>query len=259
MNKKENLKVAVIESCVNGTMTIKVAAKRLDFSEYYVKELKARYKKFDDSSMMHGNCGKQPKHSISADIKSKIWEIWNTPKLEECNITHFQKILAEDYGIKISYSPLYRFLKSKGAKIHRKHKKSKNHTRRLERPFSRKLLQVDGTPHRFFYGNNKEYCIHGFIDDATHQITGLYMCGNECMHGYLKITRQTSKNFGVHLALYANGSSIFFQKDNTLTLEEQLDITTASSGKNAINIFPPFLVTLTASLIALFISFSSYR
>jgi len=27
MNKKENLKVAVIESCVNGTMTIKVAAK----------------------------------------------------------------------------------------------------------------------------------------------------------------------------------------------------------------------------------------
>ena len=32
MNKKENLKVAVIESCVNGTMTIKVAAKRLGFS-----------------------------------------------------------------------------------------------------------------------------------------------------------------------------------------------------------------------------------
>ena len=72
MNDKENLKVAVIESCVNGTMTIKVAADRLKFSERYVKELKARYKKFGASSMMHGNCGKQPKHTIDANIKSKI-------------------------------------------------------------------------------------------------------------------------------------------------------------------------------------------
>ena len=72
MNRDENLKVAVIESCINGTMTVKVAANRLNFSERYVKKLKARYKKFGASSMIHGNCGKQPKHTISADIKSKI-------------------------------------------------------------------------------------------------------------------------------------------------------------------------------------------
>ena len=72
MNKDENLKAAVIESCINGTMTVKVAAERLNFSERYVKKLKARYKKYGASSMMHGNCGKQPKHTISADIKSKM-------------------------------------------------------------------------------------------------------------------------------------------------------------------------------------------
>ena len=64
--------------------------------------------------------------------------------------------------------------------------------------------------------------MHGFIDDATHQVTGLYMCENECMHGYLEVTRQTFKNFGVPLALYADGSSIFFPKDKKLTIEEQL-------------------------------------
>ena len=222
MNNKENLKVTVIESCVNGTMTIKVAADRLKFSERYVKELKARYKKFGASSMMHGNCGKQPKHTIDANIKSKIWQIWNMPELEECNITHFQEILEEDYDIKISYTPLYNFLKSKGAKSPRKHKKPRNHNRRQERSSEGELLQVDGTPHPFFYGDDKEYCLHGFIDDATHKVTGLYMCENECMHGYLEVTRQTFKNFGVPLALYADGSSIFFPKDNKLTLEEQL-------------------------------------
>lgn len=45
MNNKEELKKAVIESCINGTMTIKVAASRLGFSKRYVKKLKARYKK----------------------------------------------------------------------------------------------------------------------------------------------------------------------------------------------------------------------
>ena len=222
MNDKENFKVAVIESCVNGTMTIKVAADRLKFSERYVKELKARYKKFGASSMIHGNCGKQPKHTIDANIKSKIWQIWNMPELEECNITHFQEILEEDYDIKISYTPLYNFLKSKGAKSPRKHRKPRNHNRRQERPSEGELLQVDGTPHPFFYGDDKEYCLHGFIDDATHKVTGLYMCENECMHGYLEVTRQTFKNCGVPLALYADGSSIFFPKENKLTLEEQL-------------------------------------
>ena len=222
MKDKEELKKAVIESCINGTMTIKVAADRLNFSERYVKKLKARYRKYGASSMMHGNCGKQPKHTISADIKSKIWEIWNIPELEECNFTHFQEILEEDYNIRISYTALSNFLKSKGAKSPRKHKKSKAHNRRQERPSAGELLQVDGTPHQFFYGDPKEYCLHGFIDDATHQVTGLYMCENECMHGYLEVTRQTFKTFGVPLALYADGSSIFFPKDNKLTLEEQL-------------------------------------
>ena len=52
MKDKEELKKAVIESCINGTMTIKVAADRLSFSERYVKKLKARYKKYGASSMM---------------------------------------------------------------------------------------------------------------------------------------------------------------------------------------------------------------
>jgi len=222
MNDKEELKKAVIECCINGTMTIKVAANRLGFSERYVKKLKARYKKFGASSMMHGNCGRQPKHTISAEIKSKIWELWNLPEFEECNFTHFQEILEEDYNIKISYTPLCKFLKSKGAKSPRKHKKQKTHNRRQERASAGELLQVDSTPHQFFYDDDKYYCLHGFIDDATHQITGLYMCENECMHGYLEVTRQTFKNFGIPLALYADGSSIFFPKDNKLTIEEQL-------------------------------------
>lgn len=64
MNEKEEFKKAVIECCISGTMTVKQAADRLGFSERYVKELKARYKKYGASSMLHGNCGRQPKYTI---------------------------------------------------------------------------------------------------------------------------------------------------------------------------------------------------
>lgn len=223
MNQKEKFKTAVIESCINGTMTVKEAARRLNFSERYVKKLKARYKKYGVSSMMHGNCGKQPKHTINAEIKSKIIEIWKKPELEECNFTHFQEILEEAYNIHISYTPLYNLLRSNGFKTPRKHKKSKSHNRRLERASEGELLQVDATPFQFFYGDKKYYSLHGFIDDATHKVTGLYMCENECMHGYFEVTRQTFKNFGIPLALYADGSSIFFPRDDEEpTIEEQL-------------------------------------
>lgn len=222
MNKKENLKASVIECCINGTMTIKVAADRLGFSERYVKKLKARYKRLGVSSMLHGNCGKQPKHTIDAQIKSRIIEIWQQPEYEECNFKHFQDFLEEDYNIIISYSALYNLLRKNGYKSPRKHKKIKVHNRRKERASEGELLQVDGTPHQFFYGDNQMYCLHGFIDDAMHKITGLYLSENECMHGYLEVTRQTLKKFGMPLALYADGSSIFFPKDKELTIEEQL-------------------------------------
>jgi len=35
----------------------------------------------------------------------------------------------------------------------------------------------------WFKGDKKFYSLHGAIDDAAGQITGLYMCKNECMYG----------------------------------------------------------------------------
>ncbi len=86
------------------------------------------------------------------------------------------------------------------------------------------MLQADGTPHDWF-GCGKKYSLHGFIDDATGSVTGLYMCEHECLLGYLEVTRQTLKNFGIPLSLYPDKYSVFFpaaNKENSLTIEEQL-------------------------------------
>ena len=106
MNNKEELKSAVIQACVNGKLTVKEAAKKLKFSERYVKKLKARFKEHGVSSMIHGNCGRQPAITISPALKSQIIEIRLRPEYDECNNLHFLDILNEYFNIYISYSAL---------------------------------------------------------------------------------------------------------------------------------------------------------
>lgn len=223
MNKKEELKAHIIKCCIDGNMTVKQAAIRLGFSERYVKKLKARFKEYGASSMLHGNCGRQPKRTLDIALKQKILEIRKQPEFDTINVMHFRDILQEKYKINVSYSFLYNFLNKNNINSPRKHRKTKLHHRRNRRIKAGELLQIDATPHEFFAGDNNKYTLHGLIDDATGQITGLYMCKNECMQGYFEIIRQTLKNFGVPESIYADGSSIFFTtRKEKLTLEEQL-------------------------------------
>ena len=223
MNQKEELKAHIIKCCVDGNMTVKQAANRLGFSERYIKKLKARYKKYGVSSMLHGNCGRQPKRTLDIALKQKILDIRKQPEFDTVNVMHFKDILEEKYKIIVSYSFLYNFLKENNINSPRKHRKTKAHHRRNRRSKIGELLQIDATPHEFFIGDNNKYTLHGLIDDASGQITGLYMCKNECMQGYFEIIRQTLKNFGVPENIYADGSSIFFTtKKDKLTIEEQL-------------------------------------
>lgn len=181
MNKKEELKAHIIKCCVDGNMTVKQAANRLGFSERYIKKLKARYKKYGASSMLHGNCGRQPKRTLDIALKQKILDIKKQPEYDTVNVMHFKDILEEKYKIIVSYSFLYNFLKKNNINSPRKHRKTKVHHRRNRRSKIGELLQIDATPHEFFAGDNNKYTLHGLIDDASGQITGLYMCKNECM------------------------------------------------------------------------------
>ena len=87
------------------------------------------------------------------------------------------------------------------------------------------LVQADGTPFEWF-GDGNRYSLHGFIDDATGKITGLYMCKNECLLGYLEVLRQTLENYGIPISLYPDKYSVFFppkKVNDHITLEEQLN------------------------------------
>lgn len=210
MNNKEQLNKVVIEACINGKLTNEEASKKLKYSIRYIKKLKQNYRKKGEEIFIHGNCGKQPVSTINADLRSKVVQLKQSYKYEETNITHFRELLDREEGIILSYSSIYRILREAGIKSPRKHKKIKVHHRRERLAKSGEMLQMDGTPHEFFKGDPEKYSLHGFIDDATGNITGLYMCKNECLQGYLEVLRQTLKNYGSPQSIYTDGTSIMF-------------------------------------------------
>ena len=226
MLKQKDLKRAtLIEACINGQCTVKQVANALGLSERRVKQIKKEVKENGVKSIQHGNRGRKPKNTISDETRKKILELRSSYEYELSNFKHFQEILKERENIDISYSALYNILHNAGIKSPKKHRKSKLHHRRKRKESEGMMLQADGTPFDWF-GNGEKYSLHGFVDDATGKITGLYMCKNECLLGYLEVLRQTLENYGIPISLYPDKYSVFFppkKVDDHVTIEEQLN------------------------------------
>ena len=226
MIKQQEIKRAtLIKACIDGQCTVKQVADALGLSERRVKQIKKEVKEYGVKSITHGNRGRKPKNTISNETRKKILELRSSYEYELSNFKHFQEILQERENISISYSALYNILHNAGIKSPKKHRKSKLHHRRKRKEAEGMMLQADGTPFDWF-GNGEKYSLHGFIDDATGKITGLYMCKNECLLGYLEVLRQTLENYGIPISLYPDKYSVFFPPkkiDDHVTIEEQLN------------------------------------
>ena len=226
MLKQKDLKRAtLIEACINGQCTVKQVANALGLSERRVKQIKKEVKENGVKSIQHGNRGRKPKNTISDETRKRILELRSSYEYEISNFKHFQELLKERENIDISYSALYNILRNAGIKSPKKHRKTKLHHRRKRKECEGMMLQADGTPFDWFETGEK-YSLHGFIDDATGKITGLYMCKNECLLGYLEVLRQTLENYGIPISLYPDKYSVFFppkKVDDHITIEEQLN------------------------------------
>ena len=226
MLKQDEIKRAtLINACIDGICTVKQVANALGLSERRVKQIKKEVKQHGVESIQHGNRGRKPKNTIPIETRKKILELRSSYKYELSNFKHFQEILKERENIDISYSALYNILHNAGIKSPKKHRKSKLHHRRKRKESEGMMLQADGTPFDWF-GTGEKYSLHGFIDDATGKITGLYMCKNECLLGYLEVLRQTLENYGIPISLYPDKYSVFFppkKVDDHVTIEEQLN------------------------------------
>lgn len=209
LTDKELKKISVISQANQGLITVKEAALALALSERQVQRLKKKVRELGPEAVIHQNTGKKPSNAISDETKTKILEIAKSENLKNCNFMHMKDILSEHFGIEIGYATLHDLLLSNGHTSPKKRRRYKPHRRRSRKPQAGLLLQTDATPYQWFKGDRKYYALHGAIDDATGQLTSLFMTKNECLVGYFTMLRQTIENYGIPCSLYADRHTIF--------------------------------------------------
>jgi transposase len=218
----------LIKASCDGLYTEVEVAKRLGLSVRRVQQIKRRYRDIGDHAFVHGNKGRTPTHRIPDSIRTRIIDINLSDIYLKANFAHFTEILAE-MGIKVSYTTVRTIMREAGHKSpkSRRAKKGKQaHPPRPRRECYGEMLQADASPFDWL-GTGEEIALHGFIDDATGTVTGLYMEENECLLGYLEVVRQTIERYGIPCELYPDKASVFFvnnkKERENLTVEEQLE------------------------------------
>jgi transposase len=221
MTKKELVRIYVIKSLIEDKMESRDAAEVLNLSERQIKRLKAGVKKDGEVFVIHKNRGRKPKHTIPVKVREEIVSLARN-KYKGVNYTHLAELLREHEGIAISQSSVSRILKAKGIKSPRKHKPPKPHRSRERKPQEGLLLQMDASPYEWIPGI--KCSLHGAIDDAKGNITGLYFCENECLNGYFEVKRQTILEYGLPVSVYVDRHIIFKAPSNTkLTIYDELE------------------------------------
>lgn len=218
-----------LEKLSRNQVTVRQVAEATGYSQRRIQTLKKLYKEQGASCLIHKNTNKPCASRIPTQIRNQICELY-LKEYDNYNFSFFNDILSDDYDINISYRTLYNILTEKGIKSPEKHhikKVDKHHRIRPRKKNEGDLVQIDGTPFQWFRwcGDNKYYCIHAGVDDATSKIVGMYMSENECLYGYMGMIKVMYRRYGLPNSFYSDRASIFCvtpkQKDK-LTVFEQL-------------------------------------
>ena len=203
-------KAYFIPLCCSGQLSIRKCAEILDMAPYNVWKLKNRYLEKGEAAFINGHKGlRYQKKKYNDEFCQEIVRLYTT-YWPDAPFATFHENLAIYHNISIPYGRVRKILLSAGYKPPRSWntKEKAEHKRRDERPREGELVQMDASCHDWFMNGQYE-SIHGAIDDATHKITGLYMCLNECRLGYNEVLRQTWQKYGIPTSYYIDRHSSF--------------------------------------------------
>lgn len=254
LSMNEDKKYMTIKRLADNSGNKMRAAVELNCSLRSVNRMISGYKEFGKEFFVHGNKGRKPKHTFTDDFKERITEMYLV-KYNDCNITHFTELLAENEGINISVSAARKILRDRqiiSPKAHRSTKKAVKkelklilseaktkseksviersiakveypHPRRPRSAYFGELIQMDASQHKWF--NNEYTSLHIAVDDNTGIIVGAYFDKAETLKGYYNVFYQILNNYGIPFCFLTDNRTVFdyHRKDsknienNTLT------------------------------------------
>lgn len=205
MDSKDQLTVDIVAKVSEGKLTINNAAKLLNRSRRTIERYLNRYQQLGIQFVIHGNTGSIPVNKTPDNLKEKVQALIKE-KYYDLNLQHLAELLGRNEDIHVKRETLRTWAHDIHHVKRAKRRRSQVRKRRERMESSGLLLQMDGSPHRWF-GNAKS-CLIAIIDDATSEVHAEFF-KSETTQGCLKVMRNYIEKKGLFKALYVDKAGIF--------------------------------------------------
>lgn len=212
MSKKEIYRSEVIARVVCKEITQKIAAELLSLNIRHIKRLCKRYNREGALGLIHQGRGKPSSKRINSSISEKILELIQTQYLGFG--PQLLKEQLEKHQIKVSSEWLRILMVKHGFWQSKKRSQKRCFQRRPRRPRIGELLQIDGSPAKWFEDRGEECTLINMVDDATGQIMACKFVKEECLQGYFDCMNDYISRCGRPLSVYSDRHTIFKSPKN---------------------------------------------
>ena len=221
LSQKELQRVAVISSCIRGTLTCARAAELLALSPRQVKRLKSRYRQGSAAALAHVSRGRPSPRRLPEPLRERILHLART-RYAGFNDRHLCEKLCEVEGLSLGRETLRRILRYAGLGSPRKRRAPTHRQRRLARSREGEMLLLDASLHHWLEDRGPQLTLLGFLDDATRKVVVAEFFTTEDARGYFRLLHRLLRRHGIPLSLYGDRHSVFVRNDDHWSLEEQL-------------------------------------
>jgi transposase len=207
LNAKEQLKLDVVSRVFTQKVKFETALKILNCSERTLYRYLKRFKTEGALFVKHKNTGKNPANKTNLDLEQNIVEICKD-RYHDFNRTHALEFLADKEKIKIPKDTFNRICNRNNILNKRLKKRRPKIKRRRDRmPEQGLMIQLDGSPHRWF--GFRKTCLVIAIDDANSEIVYGEFSPTETTFACMNVIKGVLREKGSFEVLYVDKAGIY--------------------------------------------------
>ena len=220
MSMKETERITIMDNLVAKRIKQKHASLQLGISVRQVRRMVKRYKLEGISGLVHKSRGRIGNRAFTQEKKQQVITLIKE-QYPDFGPTLTSEELAERDGIVVSRETVRKLMIAEQLWKEHHLKKVTIHTYRERRSCVGELIQLDGSPHRWFEERADPCTLLAYIDDATSRIMDGEFANYEGTFTLFSATEHYLKTLGKPVSLYVDKHSTY-RINRQATIEEEL-------------------------------------
>jgi transposase len=218
MSQKERSRLVVMSRVREKTMTIREASEMMGISYRQGRRIYKRYVKEGDKGLIHRNRGRPSNRRKASEVKEIVLALYREQYWDFGPTLAAEKLVERD-GYGVDHETLRRWLLAAGLWKRQRNRPKHRQWRERKAHFG-ELVQMDGSHHGWFNGQEDKDCLMDMVDDATGRTLSL-MSEEETTVAAMRVLWAWVEKYGIPKALYVDWKNVYVTQREP-TLEEQL-------------------------------------